>query len=362
MKLKSLLLASAAAVIAVSAQAADLPSDIEAIDAVPSPISVPDLSSDVGLCDAMGAGFFVLPGSETCLRIGGQIETGILYADIGDDDNVYGGIRARLDLDTHTDSAIGPVGSKLRIGLDTVFSSDHSNDANDTDVGVELAYITVGPAYVGFKETLFNTKFGYGDLFDADTFLGGLNTLTAGAMVEDLGGGFYVGGGVETAERGNWLAGYDRIEDLDFVARAGIAGQTWGGSDLSFLYRESDNSWGVKSTTDWAVLDGTDVRLTAAYANLNNVDVYYVGAGAQHGFNDQVTGFASAGYSFSGSTVLVPAGGVFLPVSFTDDAWLANAGVTYSPAENFDITGEVGYATADGEDAWLGQLKFTRSW
>jgi hypothetical protein len=59
---KSLLLGSAAAVMSVAgAQAADLPSR----KAAPA--------SYVKICDAYGAGFFYIPGTDTCVRLGGYV-------------------------------------------------------------------------------------------------------------------------------------------------------------------------------------------------------------------------------------------------------------------------------------------------
>ena len=64
MKLRSLLLGSAAAMVAVSgAQAAD------AIVVEPHPVEY------VRICDAYGTGFFYIPGTETCIRFSGFIRT-----------------------------------------------------------------------------------------------------------------------------------------------------------------------------------------------------------------------------------------------------------------------------------------------
>ena len=62
MKIKSLLLGSAAAMMAVStAQAADIV------------IPEPEVVEYVRVCDAAGTGFFYIPGTETCLKIGGYV-------------------------------------------------------------------------------------------------------------------------------------------------------------------------------------------------------------------------------------------------------------------------------------------------
>ncbi len=62
MNFKKLALAAAAAAAATSAQAADLPVVAEPVNYVQA-------------CDAYGAGYFQLPGQETCIRVHGRIRT-----------------------------------------------------------------------------------------------------------------------------------------------------------------------------------------------------------------------------------------------------------------------------------------------
>ncbi len=65
MNIKSLLLGSAAALAAVSgAHAADA---IVAADAEPMEY--------VRVCDAYGKGYFYIPGTETCLKVGGMLRS-----------------------------------------------------------------------------------------------------------------------------------------------------------------------------------------------------------------------------------------------------------------------------------------------
>ena len=64
MNIKSLLLGSAAAMVAVSgAQAAD------AVVVEAEPVEY------VRVCDAYGSGFFFIPGTETCIRFSGYVRT-----------------------------------------------------------------------------------------------------------------------------------------------------------------------------------------------------------------------------------------------------------------------------------------------
>ncbi len=111
---KSLLLGSAAGLVAVAgAQAADLPSK----KAAPA--------TYVKICDAYGAGFFYIPGTETCAKIGGYARyelqytpakallkysatTGVGVTQTAKTEDTYGGeYRGRIDLDGRTPTAYG---------------------------------------------------------------------------------------------------------------------------------------------------------------------------------------------------------------------------------------------------------------
>ena len=73
MNIKSLLLGSAAALIAVSGA--------RAADAVV--VAEPEPAEYVKICDVYGAGYFYIPGTETCLRIGGYVRYDIGGGDVG---------------------------------------------------------------------------------------------------------------------------------------------------------------------------------------------------------------------------------------------------------------------------------------
>src|SRR5436853_808182 len=67
MKFRTLLLGTAAAfVVAGAAHAADL--------------AVAESVEYVKVCDAYGAGYFYVPGSDVCLKIGGFVETSAIFA------------------------------------------------------------------------------------------------------------------------------------------------------------------------------------------------------------------------------------------------------------------------------------------
>ncbi|MFC5553471.1 porin, partial [Methylobacterium iners] len=108
--LKSSLLGSVAGVVAVAgAQAADLPVK----KAVPVEY--------VRVCSAYGAGFFYIPGTDTCLRVSGRARFEVGYAPTdsrtgtGNGDLVgYRGL-ARINLDARTQTGYGTLRAFTRL-------------------------------------------------------------------------------------------------------------------------------------------------------------------------------------------------------------------------------------------------------
>jgi len=104
---KSLLLGSAAGLFAVAgAQAADLP--------VRKAAPVVDY---VRVCSAYGAGFFFIPGTETCLRVSGRVraEYAIRNTEFRSDDFTSFRARGQLNLDARTQTAYGTLRTFIRV-------------------------------------------------------------------------------------------------------------------------------------------------------------------------------------------------------------------------------------------------------
>jgi hypothetical protein len=125
MTIKSLLIGSAAAIVAASgAQAADA---IVAAD--PEPVEY------VQVCDTYGDGYFYIPGTETCLKFSGYVQWQSIFDGNDDADEAEHTYEARLQIDAKNDSEIGTIASQIRLtaGGDTA-------DAFDVD----RAYMTIG--------------------------------------------------------------------------------------------------------------------------------------------------------------------------------------------------------------------------
>src|SRR3954465_13519578 len=133
MNIKSLLLGSAAALAAVSgAHAADA-----SVAAEPEPMEY------VRVCDAFGTGYFYIPGTETCLKIGGYVRFQVDW-DNTDPDNWNARTRGYLNFETKSDTEYGALGSF--IALRTWAEEDY----NGGSVELDEAYITLGGFKVGY--------------------------------------------------------------------------------------------------------------------------------------------------------------------------------------------------------------------
>ncbi len=180
MNIKSLLLGSAAALAAVSgAQAADA-----IVAAEPEPMEY------VRVCDAFGAGFFYIPGTETCLKIDGYVR---FQTDFGKDRSGTSDwdsfTRGQLNFDARSDTEFGAL--RGYIGLRG--NADSANTGRG--VNVDQAFIELGGLKVGYYYNWWDDGLsGETDsLANSTTAFNSIRyTYTAGA--------FYAGLGVDELE------------------------------------------------------------------------------------------------------------------------------------------------------------------
>jgi Porin subfamily len=250
---KSLLLGSAAVLVAAaSAQAADLPSK----KAAPAQY--------VKICDAAGAGYFYIPGSDTCLKISGYVEVDSFGHNIKTDtsahraDNVFDiSIDTEIDLDTVTKTAYGDLTS--HIGYEADYGASNSYDGNAAAY-IDLAYITFAGLTAGKVETLFNhIESGYNhDMFNPDW------AVTALQYTASFGGGFSATLSVEdsTQNRKGTTATFNGGRSPDFVGQLAVK-QGWGEAGLNAAYHNAsvDVSSTAKNTTGYGLGAYTKINL-----------------------------------------------------------------------------------------------------
>lgn len=166
MKIRGLLAGSAAALATAStAYAAD-----------PIVYVEPEPMEYVRICDVYGAGFFYIPGTETCLQISGfvRFELGATSDDGPfDTPNFHGFVdpdgwnhntRARLNFDARSETEYGTLRSYIRLQSDSYSFDDGSSYQSDEPVVIDQAYIELGGLLMGYTESLWDGHGGFSDL------------------------------------------------------------------------------------------------------------------------------------------------------------------------------------------------------
>ena len=291
MNIRRLVLGTAAGALAVTgAQAADLPVVVEPIDYV-------------RICDAYGEGFFFIPGTETCLRVGGRIRTDYnVYFDFEDDDTFFDDFgfdsdergyrfRARgyLRLDSRTSTELG----LLRTYLDAFGTRDSGAFGDDGDTNsffeVDTAIIQLGGLVFGRTTTFFG--YGGGVYTPEQTFDLGNNTGVVNLVgyTFSFGNGFSAGIALEDntkhrdgisarALRRPAVFGFETVTDAryrgahipDVVANVGIE-QGWGSAQVMGALHYVNGALFVSDVFDLEDIDGDGDLDTVAGTGLSRV-------------------------------------------------------------------------------------------
>ncbi|WAJ26625.1 porin [Antarcticirhabdus aurantiaca] len=175
MNIKSLLLGSAAALVAVTGARAADPIAVEA-----------DPVEYVRVCDVYGTGFFYIPGTETCLQISGYAR--LRYEVVGEQENFEGDdytagtrVRGRINFDAREETEYGTLRGFVRLQATNRFGNDarfinedgilvDSGSNADAAVGLDLAYIQLGGLTIGYLDSLWAERDGL--LTDTDWSVG----------------------------------------------------------------------------------------------------------------------------------------------------------------------------------------------
>ena len=101
------------------------------------------------VCDAFGKGFFYIPGTETCLKIGGYVRFDPNYGEnpySGDNDGWDAFSRGTITLDAKSDSEFGTLRSFIELRSD-------ANNVNDTKTYLNAAFIELGGFRAGYGDS-----------------------------------------------------------------------------------------------------------------------------------------------------------------------------------------------------------------
>jgi len=261
-KLKGLFLGSAAAILAVTgAQAAD------------PPVEVWDY---VRICDAYGTKYYYIPGTETCLRIGGYTQWRAAYTHNDDrgrgfnlnandnqtDFDMLG--RARLWLDAREETEWGTLRAYMEF---------EANDAGS--LNMRHAYLQILGFTAGHTDTTMNFGTGGGPNYGTISGDGGVSRNQLIRYEVPFGNGFSVAvaaeesdntdgtsgivGGITGGGAAINVAGGDDVPDVAGRLRVD---QGWGSAQLSGIIRDVQESLGAEdSEVGYAVRAGLKLNL-----------------------------------------------------------------------------------------------------
>ena len=356
MKLKGLMLGAAAAAAATSAQAADLP-------VAPEPVDY------VRVCDAYGARFYYIPGTETCLRVGGRVRTQFVVNNVLDNDSSpwanrnqdgYSWLaRGYLYLDARTATEFGT----LRTYIAMYGSSTNGDNSSFT---LDNAYIQWGGLTAGRLTSNF-------DIFTGQAFIGVVDrdwsdvTTNQIAYTAAFGNGFSATLALE--DRSNREYGdYGGTRMPDVVAALGLS-QGWGSAQLSGalhqVYPDAANNTNGADELGWAIGGGVKFNLPMITSGSNIYFQGFYGDGAlayvttyddvaDYNGNDTSTGYSLSGgiYVQATSTIGLALDGSYLDIdaaSGLDDVtrYAVDGSVQWEPVSGFVLGADVGYANVD---------------
>ncbi|WP_379061184.1 porin [Mesorhizobium sp. UC22_110] len=270
MNIKSLLLGSAAALLAVSGA--------RAADAVV--VAEPEPAEYVKICDVYGAGYFYIPGTETCLRIGGYVRYDIGLGDREGTRDVIDVLnptdrndtyfkRGRFALKTWTgqETELGT----LKTYTETRFNFDSGsvggyNVASNKGVSLNFAWIQLGGLRVGKDESAFDTFSGYaGNVIDDTIVPYGEFDTNLISYTFDAGNGFSA---IVSLEQGSGNFTIDSYVPHVVGGAKYTAG--WGSITGVVAYESNAEEWAGKLRLDVKATDQIDLFIMGGWGSDDN--------------------------------------------------------------------------------------------
>lgn len=308
MTIKGLLIGSAAALVAVSGA--------KAADAIVA--AEPEAVEYVRVCDAFGAGFFYIPGSETCLKASGYVrfQTNIGRDAKGTSDwNSF--TRAQVNFDARTETDLGTVRSLISLRGQPDAAGDK------TGVWVEEAFLDVAGLRAGkFYSIWDNSLSGETDVLSSNALFNSVRyTYDAGAAAFGLSVDELQGLGVADNNVGiaahataalagvnfELVGGYDVDAEegaVRAIATAAVGPGTFG---VSAAYATGENAY--FSVAEWTVAAEYAVNVTeklkltpgaqyfADYELVSGVDAWKVGLTADYAITSGLAAKAHVEYT-----------------------------------------------------------------
>ena len=301
---KSLLLGTAAGIVAIAgAQAADLPSK----KAAPA--------TYVKICDAYGAGFFYIPGTETCVKLGGYTRYELQYTPGKDilkpttagvaptvghyaatQDTFGAEYRGRIDVDARTPTSMGVARSYISVrgggttgerkaAVDYAAGTARPNvDAANGSLTLERAFVQ----WAGFTAGISTSNYAFipSMTYTANLWSGYANGQRQLSYTAVLGGGLSATVALEDKPMTNGDTGSTSITNVD-TANVIVANlrldQAWGFAVLHGMIGKNSTTNGPYAVdTTFGPLSPVSLVAPAVTNPLNqrNTNAYAIGATA----------------------------------------------------------------------------------
>ncbi len=390
MKIKSLLLGSAAAmaVATTGASAADA-----IIAAEPEPVEY------VRVCDAFGSGYFFIPGTETCLRFSGYVRFRVFAPSesstlsftpavpavdvIGPGGGVIGTIpgtpasrtittsggdsyftrvRGRLTLDAKSDTELGELHGRLRLQAE----NRSPTGSADATFGMDQGYLQLGGLLAGYTESawvystnggltgfggkgIYDGAYGYQQLNMLQYQFNGANFFAAISLEDDGDGSSWTPNVV--GRLGGVFGGVTIFGVAAYDQETGITDGVW--QDLGGpVFGSGGSEWGAKLGLNADIGANGNLIVQGFYASGNTqygATLGYVGqtwtpewsvlAAFGWDFTPTLTGYINGQWFNDFYTATNSSSGI--------DAWSVSGGFQWSPVTDFSVTVEGRYISVD---------------
>jgi len=391
---KSLLLGSAATLVVVAgAQAADLPTKKGA-----------PAAEYVKVCKVGDIAGFIIPGSDTCLKISGYVNAQIAMGNVTDERKLYWMVhhvapsyatevvtstanevndigyytRGQVNFDAVTNTAMGPLLAHIELQGD---SGDNRFDSNNgSGVVLNAGYVQWAGVTAGKHGSFYDYLAGgdtWKDFFSPDHSGTPINLL---AYTATFGGGFSATVSLEqnesvanmnipwvhhpyvpgfTSSSGTYHASGTElgVRAPDIVAALDVT-QSWGGAHLAGVahnVRLSFSSGSAASTLDtwgYGVIGGVTFNLPmlSAGSKIAFQGAYAHGAIAYSGATSPAWGEQDDGMNTNGNGTLFPSADAIITSNGSwslSDSWSAAVQLTWKVSPQFEIDPEVAYGSVD---------------
>ncbi|WP_333824369.1 porin [Pinisolibacter sp.] len=413
MNFKLALAAAAVVGLAGTAQAADLAK------------KAPAAADYVKVCDAYGAGFFYIPGSDTCLKIGGYVRVELRTGDhdtngaapgvgLGYDrgeNYLNSRVRTQLTFDARTNTEMGLLRSFIELWIQNQSGQTGTVSVNMRNAFVQFAGLTAGRASSNFDFIQGGYNIGNIEQDGSDrrvnllayTFSFG-NGISATLGIEDpttadaaLPWGWVPARNAAGAIVGIAYDGSTNVRMPDFVGNIAIA-QSWGRAQLSAAIHANRNDVfyvTAQEKTGYVIGAGVEVNLPMLGAGDKMfVQGAYTKGAVDYLLNSTNTGFGVLARNWDSATetnskAWFVAGGLNhnfskaveanLGVSYFDyedatiaandyTSWVIGGDVRWKPVAGLTLAAALDYRTIDynargvsNGDQWMGTLRVQRN-